>query len=156
MSIIHGEFTHFRHIKTRKVVVLEVEIPEEAFQDTISKLGMPIGGESKPVAVALLANKTPIIDSCNISPEGERLRTRAIMLCKDVNFWSYITFLYDYTTEELNNPEILATNEIYRMCNITSRSELATNVGAQESFKNILSLFITWKIENQYKDNLKR
>lgn len=60
-AVICGEFAHFRHIKTRKVVVLEIEISEELFQDAISKLGMPIGGESKRVAVALLEEES---DQC--------------------------------------------------------------------------------------------
>lgn len=53
-SVICGDFVNFRRLKTRSVVVLEVEIPEEMFPDMIHKLGMPINGESKPVAVALL------------------------------------------------------------------------------------------------------
>lgn len=53
-AIIKAEFTHFKHLKTRKVVVLECEIPEELFQEAIMTLGMPIGGQSKPVAIALL------------------------------------------------------------------------------------------------------
>ncbi len=87
-AAIIGEFTHFKHIKTRKVVVLEVEVPEELFQDVISKLGMPIGGESKPVAVSLLDkqvyNTPPVVGKSDIQQtEGEKLRTRAVMLCGD-------------------------------------------------------------------------
>lgn len=53
-AIIQGEYVTFKHLKTRKVVVLEIEIAEERFQEVIAILGMPIGGESKPVAVVLL------------------------------------------------------------------------------------------------------
>lgn len=160
-AIIEAEFTHFRHIKTRKVVILEMEINEENFQEVISKLGMPIGGESKPVAVALLdtsiANKPPIVDNSNIQQtEGDKLRTRAVMLCKSFAFQEYIRSLnlgaWVRETDFNEYSKIL----LCRLCNIKSRSELATNLEAQQKFKELDRKFKNWQFENNYADNLHR
>lgn len=157
-AVICGEFAHFRHIKTRKVVVLEIEISEELFQDAISKLGMPIGGESKPVAIALLdsqiVNKVPVVGSSNIQQtEGEKLRTRAVMLSKDSEFMAFCDshkFLY-YETKGLLPSEALARAIILAYCDIESRAELATNSIAQIKFKELISKFDEWKLENRYR-----
>lgn len=152
-AIVAGEFTHFRHLKTRKVVVLEVEIPEELFQDAISKLGMPIGGESKPVAIALL-DKSVVKESFTGEPtEGEKLRTRAVMLCKERGFQIFCESL---------DKNIIVFNEnharefLINYCNIKSRSELATNIEAQNKFKELLESYKAWQFEQQYGDNLNR
>ena len=158
-NIISAEFSHFRHIKTRKVVVLECEISEESFQDAISKLGMPIGGESKPVAIALLAaDKIPTNKlATNTTPakeqtEGERLRTRAALLPKELNFTRFLVW-YDPTLELGEENRI---DWIRSYCEITSRSELAKNLEAQAKFKELLAKYESWKLENSYKDNLGR
>lgn len=57
MSIVKGEYTSFKHIKGRKCVTLEIEVPLEYFPLVVSRLGMPVGEFSTPVAIALLDNK---------------------------------------------------------------------------------------------------
>lgn len=153
-SVILASFTHFRHIKTRKVVILECEVAEELFQDTISKLGMPIGGESKPVAIALLKEtvKEPWFAP---TPESEKLRVRSVLLCKNPDFQRYLEEITaDY--QPTHKLEEFATTYIYNHCNINSRSELATNPEAQTKFKEILSKYETWKLSKTYEDNLNR
>lgn len=163
-SIVSGEFCTFRHIKTRKAFVIEVEFPEEQGQEVLRVLGMPIGGESKHVAVALL-DKSVIskMESANNaqsnypekpdSSEGDNLRVRAVMLCKDREFQIFLESL---------DKEIIVFNEsharkfLLNYCNITSRSSLAINVIAQNLFKNLLERYKDWQFENQYSDNLNR
>jgi hypothetical protein len=61
--------------------------------------------------------------------EGERLRTRAVLLCKDPEFQKW--FCKD--PGEFN-VEHWAAIQLRDICGIDSRSELATNKAAQEKF----------------------
>lgn len=162
-NIISAEFSHFRHIKTRKVVVLECEIAEELFQDAIAKLGMPIGGESKPVAIALLDKTAIKPETIDLRPkdqreqtEGERLRTRAVLLCKDESFFTYAMLLNGNGVYSKEDAELWSKKLIYSYCGIGSRSELATNLAAQQRLKELLAKYDAWKLEQQYSDNLGR
>jgi hypothetical protein len=157
-AIVRGDYTHFKHVKTRKVVILEVEVPEELFQHVINTLGMPIGGESKPVAVALLDsstyNKPPVLAKSDIQQtEGGKLRTRAVLLCQDGHFKEYCWEKHGTYYED---GEKSAAQAIYNFCGINSRSQLAFNINAQEKFKEMLIKFDSWKLENKYADNLSK
>lgn len=156
MTVIQGEYITFKHVKTRKVVVLEIEVAEERFQEVIATLGMPIGGESKPVAVALL-DKTALSSNGRTAPfegvnggsspseatnEGDKLRVRAVMLCKEKDFQNF--------TKGQSRSFILAT------CNIKSRADLVHDEMAQVKFKELLRQFDAWKLENRYPDEIGR
>lgn len=163
-AIVSGEYVTFKHIKTRKMVVLEIEVPEEMFQDVITKLGMPIGGESKPVAVALLNHTdihTPVTPkNTQEQTEGDKLRVRAVMLCRDDNFVEFCNkhwiTPYNLRDKNIDEREKIAVWWIYHFCNIESRSELTTNIEAQNKFKELLEKYKTFQLENQYADNLER
>jgi len=178
-AVIAGEYVTFKHVKTRKVVVLEVEVPEELFQDVITKLGMPIGGESKPVAVCLLNSKIinkeylpngtdaakelgmdgPItqftVTKREEKSEGEKLRIRAVMLCKEESFHRFVAqsgfeLLAD-TTEEDN--EIICKEYILVSCGINSRAELTKDKRAQSHFRILDEAYKEWckpSVEEQY------
>lgn len=159
-AIISGEYTSFKHIKTRKCVTLEIEIPEENFQDVIAKLGMPIGGESKPVAVCLLRNETdnkpPVVaeSTPQEKSEGDKLRVRAIMLCKEKDFQRYCGEMFFCDEDEASAKMFLC-----HYSNIESRSELTFNKEAQDSFKKLDTLYKEWlkpSVDEQYADNLRR
>lgn len=145
MTIPAGEFTSFKHIKTRKVFVIEVEFPEEKGREVLEYLGMPIGGESKPVAVALLDKSivTKPETICNKEQsEGDKLRVRAVLLCKQKDFQHF--------TKGQSRSFILAT------CNIKSRADLVHDEMAQVKFKELLRQFDAWKLENRYPDEIGR
>jgi hypothetical protein len=68
--------------------------------------------------------------------EGERLRTRAVLLCKDERFQEWCNQCiggrsYDHWDEEMARQVILS------QCGIDSRSELALSIPAQEKFRNL-------------------
>lgn len=155
-SVVAGEYITFKHVKTRKVVILEVEVPEEHFQHVINTLGMPIGGESKPVAVALL-DKQCAKNAQTEQTEGEKLRTRAILLCQQDDFQSFLDTMSDYGLFPgcVGDSET-AAKIVRHYCDIQSRSELAMNIKAQIKFKELLSKFDSWKLSNQYADNLSK
>lgn len=162
-AVIAGEFCTFRHIKTRKTFVIEIEFPEERGQEVLRVLGMPIGGESKPVAVALLDSsssngRTAPFEGVNRgsnpreeTTEGERLRTRAALLCKSLDFQIYCNEKYDVQSSEEGVKGL-----VRHYCNINSRSEIATNEAAQKKFQELDYQFKNWLFERQHKDNLSK
>jgi len=79
-SVVSGEFVTFKHIKTRKAFVIEIEFPEEIGQQVLATLGMPIGGESKTVAVALLQQGVAI--NCSKKDAPMKPSQKAALLCK--------------------------------------------------------------------------
>lgn len=151
-AVVSGEYITFKHVKTRKVVVLEIEVPEERFQDVINKLGMPVGGESKPVAVCLLnSDIVKPITKLNERTEGEKLVIQAVLTCKDPSFQRFIG-------EEYDQDEQGARQFILEGCGINSRSEIATNRTAQECFKAIDREYKNWlnPVDKIYTDNFER
>lgn len=147
MTVIAGEYVTFKHVKTRKVVVLEVEVPEENFQNVIEVLGMPVGGESKPVAVALLDKSAINKPKPAEQTEGDRLRVRAVMLCQDRDFQRYCVECHPAASAAFG-VESATINHLYKVCNITSRSELKTNEEAQRLFRELLGRFSEWQKNN--------
>jgi hypothetical protein len=156
-AILSGDFSSFKHIKTRKVFVIEVEFPEEMGRQVLEVLGMPIGGESKPVAVALLDKSVISKKEATELTEGDKLRTRAVLLCKEEKFQSFIisNYLPEGSYSSLDNANY-AKMTILDLCGINSRSELATNLDAQDAFNALLRQFNEWKVSQQYADNLNR
>ena len=154
-AVVSGEYITFKHVKTRKVVVLEIEVPEERFQDVINKLGMPVGGESKPVAVCLLdSDIVKPITKLTERTEGEKLVVQAVLTCKDASFQRYIQiFVGKWSQDEQG-----ARQFILDYCEIESRSELATNRTAQKSFKSLDKGYKNWlnPVDKVYADNLTR
>lgn len=86
--------------------------------------------------------------------EDERIRTRAVLVCKDQSFWEFLNVTYHAKVDRTDG----ATRFLYNHCNIESRGELAHNKYAQDKFKNLDREFMQWQnpIEKQYADNLNR
>lgn len=53
-AVLSGSYTGFRLVKTRRVVVVEVELPIEALRQVLDVLGTPDPATETPVAVARL------------------------------------------------------------------------------------------------------
>lgn len=162
MPAIQADYKSMRHIPSRKCYQLLLEVAEEEFPNVCQILGYPKTGENTYVGIALLnagqtkncrslqkVQKPPIDKS-----EGEKLRTRAIMLCKEKGFQEFIN------TKMPSNIGIPSESEcawyIKKWCDIKSRSELATNFVAQYKFKKLIEEYKTWQFENNYADNLDR
>lgn len=52
--VIRADYANWRPVSGRKILQLILEVPIEQTQDVMLKLGVPVPGESKWVAVALL------------------------------------------------------------------------------------------------------
>jgi hypothetical protein len=70
--------------------------------------------------------------------EGERLRTRAVLLCKDRRFQEWA---YERSGKEFPSTEDGARSMILYECEIDSRSELALSIPGQAKFKILLGCF---------------
>lgn len=166
MSAIQADYRTQKHIPSRKCYQLIMEVAEEDYPEVCRVLGYPKTGENTFVGIALLDKGVcdnirkfgsefiaplPIKPVYTEQTEGERLRTRAHTYPKNELFQDFArTFVTHGTRQEA------AVFAIYEYCNITSRSELATNLEAQNKFKELLAKYESWKLEQQYKDNLGR
>lgn len=61
--VIRADYSNWRPVAGRKVLQLILEVPIEQTADVMEKLGFPLPGESKWVAVALLENGKPASES---------------------------------------------------------------------------------------------
>lgn len=163
MSAIRGDYRTHKHIPSRSCYQLIIEISEADFPNACQVLGYPATGENTFVGIALL-NKEPIEKEPWFAPEpekkeeGDKLRVRAVLLCKDDSFQEFAYYnitgehhhKYDETCEEMT------INILRNYCNIKSRSELTTSTEAQNKFKELLLRYDQWKLEQTYADNLNR
>lgn len=100
------------------------EIPEELIRDFV--------GARYMVAMARLND-----DEYRV-PYKNRV-TAAGMHCKDERFWEWLGSVYG---EEFN--EKSATEKVYQICGISSRTELNGNRSAQELFDKMMKDFTEW------------
>ncbi len=87
--------------------------------------------------------------------EGDKLRTRAVMLCKDAKFQEYMNTAVPSSVKGLPSETEVAW-WIKGVCNIKSRSELVYNIDAQLKFRELLHRYKDWQFENNYSENLSR
>ena len=166
MAAIKADYRTYKHIPTRSCVQLIIEVPEEAFPNVCAVLGYPITRESKPVGIVLLdesviektlSNSTPLDNpdtgiTASEKSEGEKLLALSHIRCNDIDFLRYIRIVLNYRGNTTDD----AAHCIYMECNIKSRSELTTDVAAQEKFRELDQKFKDWQWEQQNHDNLNR
>jgi hypothetical protein len=70
--------------------------------------------------------------------EGERLRTRAVLLCKDERFQEWVWERMNYGTKSEED----ARGCLLDYCGIDSRSELALSIPAQAKFRELLDRYL--------------
>jgi len=91
-----------------------------------------------------------------ITPEksdGEKMRQRACILCKDAEFQCFLVRVY-FCSGQCSEAAAKAT--LCNICNIESRSELTANRDAQMKFIELMDKFDTWKFTKKYSDQLER
>lgn len=146
-SVVSGEFVTFKHVKTRKAFIIEIEFPEEIGQQVLATLGMPIGGESKTVAVALLQHEA--LPDNNKKAELVRPSQKAALLCKQRAFQEFCVAGTSETPSEEH-----AKQTLYHICKIKSRAELDT--GENQLFNYFLTGYEKRQLQERYRDNLDR
>ena len=84
--------------------------------------------------------------------EGERLMALSHIKCNEYYFQDYAKAKGWGEGTRTENARFF----IYDTCKISSRSEISTNVEAQNRFKELLRKYKDWQAENTYADNLER
>ena len=142
MEAVHGNVADIKKIRSRAVVSIHVEIPVESYAAAVAMLdekdvlitiapkdvgpyGLIVSEDKPDIGITMSEEKPAKIDHKN-----SRL---AAMYCKNENFRDFLadTMLFCVRGEVLESE---ARQEIVRACCIKSRSELDTNMVAQEKF----------------------
>jgi len=129
--VIRATFSDWRPVKSRKVLQLILEVPLERTNSVLEMLGAPLPDSETWVAVALLDKNVALAEKAEPT-EGERIRTRAVLLCREPQFQKWILSNDDKCV--WGDPEQSAKVRLCEWCNIASRAELATNKEAQHKF----------------------
>jgi hypothetical protein len=121
--------------KTGYVLTLSMhpdDIPETLLRDFV-------GARYQVVMVRLDNNEAPI------DRQDEFAADRAIrisgMLCRDPNFWEYLFSKNEISTKDYEN----ATQWLRFFLELESRSQLKTNVAAQNKLDTLYKDFTLWK-----------
>jgi hypothetical protein len=122
---------------------LILEIPLEQADAALKLLGgTPVTGQERWVGIAPLASdgdrsgrsEKPESASRPAPSEGERLRTQAVMLCKDRHFQVWAAGGSHWLWEDESRNEEQTIKFLRGVCGVQSRAELATDKTAQEKF----------------------
>ena len=128
-AAIKAAYADFKHIKTRKVLQIVLEVPAEQAEAALAMLGFPVAGSERWVAIALLNDQSkPTIPKRGLSQE-------AFLLCNNPQFRDYAA----------NQGFTDARSFILASCQIESRSELDTNQTAANKYRQLVELFNEWQ-----------
>jgi len=105
------------------------QIPEEILRDFV-------GARYVVAMVRVNDDETP-------TPYNNRVK-KAGMICKDKQFHDFLNQRYEMG----NADERKATEFIYEMCGISSRTQLNGNGDAQESFDQLMKEYDDWKFRD--------
>jgi len=171
MTAIKGTYAGLKPVKTRKIWVIEIEVPEENIKHVTDIMGFPSQSESQWVGVTLMHNesskKRDVLANSDIpqnnnelskneKSEGEKLRIRACCLCKEDSDFQFFASQGSKLSLNTYDWEEYCRTYICNYCNIKSRSELTTDIAAQKLFKELDQKFKGWQYEQRHKDNLDR
>jgi hypothetical protein len=137
VTAFQAEYVDRKYIKTRLSYQLVFEVPAERIREVTAVLG-ELEGQQIWAAIARLA------DGAGSAPQasgpapsepsnGERIRTRAVMLCKDEGFIDWVAGKYAQGAAGEDD----AISYLRYKCSIASRAELATNPEAQKKFLDL-------------------
>jgi hypothetical protein len=155
MTAFQAEFVDKKYVKTRLAYQLVFEIPAERIDEATAVLGELKGKQIWAAIARLNIESDGARDPVPPSPEkpertpgpapsdvpfghrgptdGERIRTRAVMLCKDVDFQDWIGVAASVGSTEADH-EREAARELCAYLGIVSRKALADNLDAQKRF----------------------
>jgi len=140
------------------MVPIDYDNPVTQNDNVISKSEPPINEKSTGHKLTEVENHTDNHTAVTQEkPKGERMRITACAMCNDVQFYKYICFLEVATFEQVNNCGIESSRAfILQYCKIKARTELRTNLEAQELFLQLAKQFSDWKFMQGHESNLSR
>ena len=138
-AAITGDFATYKHIPSRKVVQLVIEVPQEAQEAMFQALGYPVSGETVPVAVARLKDDVA-------KPQKERRNwhelsaaQQAGIRCSEKSFQRFTHEMHGWPASEENAAEC-----VRQYCGVKSRSELDEMPGATNAWNSLDHQFQNW------------
>lgn len=173
--VIRADFANWRPVAGRKVLQLILEVPIEQTADVMEKLGFPLPGESKWVAVALLDENGPVaelVDAADLksadesrvgsNPTGAHHKERkpfaslplsqqAAIRCGDPDFRK---FLARNDKQILMYDADMAADEVRHQCGVTTRGALndVNNASARAQWTALDAQYQSWRTDLHYLD----
>lgn len=142
---ISGEFSTFKHVPTRKVYQLIIEIPSEAAEAMFATLGTPGGSEQITVGIARvdLRAKPPVAKP---EPAKERrpfselpYSQQSAMRCNEPGFLDFIAKVHPDWLGADN-----AAQAVRDHCGVRSRADLDTHPEAAARWLKLDADFFAW------------
>lgn len=139
-AIIAATYETYRHVPSRKVVQIVLEVPAEGQEALFATIGYPKSNESVWVAVCLLREPSqaepPAIEHQPEPPlrKPAKLAQLAGIMC---NEGAFLRFSGSKDAAE-------AANWLRGHCNVTSRADLDTNEDAAIIFRRIRGEYDFW------------
>jgi hypothetical protein len=131
-AAMQADYCDLKIIKTRKVIQVVLEIPQEAGDAFIAAFGLPRSDKNVPVAIARL-DPTAKAEK----PKGGKLAQRAGIVCSDAGFAQFLSEFYGYRKDRV-------VEGLREMCGVRSRADLDHNPQAALKFNNLMAEYNAW------------
>lgn len=136
--ILQADFSSFRPVSGRRVLQLVFEIAIENGEEALKMLGMPIPGEHRWCAIALLDLSKPKteaqVSEANASPKKwaeYKPSQQAYLICRDPDFWRYAGV----------KDEASAAEWLCSQLRMESRSELDGDIHLEARWDEVCALY---------------
>jgi len=140
-TAFQATFSDFKVIKGRKVAQIILEVPIEAADDALRKLGgVPQFATEQWVAVCPIK-----VDALPEAPKRRReytLAQKAGMLCGNKRFWASVGQFNGEPMNVLNADD--AADFMRRYCEVTTRADIIEGTDAGDRFKTLVNEFNAW------------
>jgi hypothetical protein len=134
-AAMQADYCDLKIIKTRKVIQVVLEIPQEAGNAFIAAFGLPRSDGNVPVAIARLDTR-----AVAEKPKGGKLAQRAGIVCGEPGFKKYLLSHHPYI-EALGTP----AQYLRSYCGVVSRAELDHDAGAAKLFDEMMREYSAWQ-----------
>ena len=131
-KITKGVYSNFRLVKSRNVIEICIEIPQEQGESFVEMFGMPSNTESKWLAIASL-NK-PIVED---HQEGVNAIQRSTLVCQEKKFQQFLRYK---GVEEVTSDPVTSLEGLKKLLGIKSRTELRDRQ-TRYAFNNLMNQY---------------
>jgi hypothetical protein len=135
-AAMQADYCDLKIIKTRKVIQVVLEIPQEAGNAFIAAFGLPRSDGNVPVAIARLDTR-----AVAEKPKGGKLAQRAGIVCQEPKFLTFLTERYRGVVYNLQNPADCLRN----LCGVDTRAELDHREDAAKRFDGLMREYSAWQ-----------
>jgi hypothetical protein len=135
-AAMQADYCDLKIIKTRKVIQVVLEIPQEAGDAFIAAFGLPRSDKNVPVAIARL-DPTAKAEK----PKGGKLAQRAGIVCGEPAF---LQFLLDAHATEFRSWSEDPAAFVRCYARVGSRAELDHRPEAAQKFNNLMAEYNAW------------